>query len=890
MATPILNTKLYVPPLRPGVVSRRRLVEQLDAGRHRKLSLVSAPAGFGKTTLITSWVAELDIPVAWLSLDEADNEFARFLSYLLAALQRVDSTIGAGARGVLDLPQLPPAESILTALLNDISASDEPFILVLDDYHAIDSVAIDDAMGFLLDHLPPQARVVMTTRQDPRLPLARLRARGEMTELRASDLRFTPDEAAAFLRDVMGIQIPADYVAALDLRTEGWIAGLQLAALSMRGRDDVKGFIHQFAGDDRYIVDYLVEEVLQRQPEDIRSFLLQTSILDRMSGPLCDAVTGRDDSRELLETLERGNLFVVPLDARRQWYRYHQLFADVLRAHAIEEEPEGVVRRHLTASAWFERHGEMANAIRHAFEASDHRRAAGLVEMVALRMLGTSEEGTLWSWLEAIPDDLVRRMPVLSVYYGFASFSHAGLDAAEARFREAERWLDGHADGMIVVNEAAFRSAKGTIAVGRAYRAGALGDVDGMLAYAREALDITPDDEHLWSGAASAVLGIAYWTAGDLELAYRFFEDGKMRLERAGYMQFQVVSVHILADIRLGQGRLREAERIYQQVLDIATSKDDPAWGTVDVYVGLSEICCERNDLNAATRYLLKSKELGDHAGLADTRHRWYIAMANVREASDDLDGALAMLDEAERQYVPGADPDLRPVGARRARLWIKQGRTHNALAWAEERNLSADDDLGYLQEFEQLTLARVLMAAADPDAMEQAIGLLDRLLEAAEAGQRAGSVIEMLVVQALVHEVSGDIPAALAPLGRALSLAEPEGYMRIFTGEGEPMARLLAEAQSYGVSAAYAGRLLAAMAHGEPVVSGSRSSAPEVLSEREIEVLQLVAAGLSNREIAERLFLALDTVKGHNRRIFGKLGVQSRTEAIARAREIGIL
>lgn len=882
---PILNTKLYVPPLRPGVVSRRRLVEQLDAGRHRKLSLVSAPAGFGKTTLITSWVAELDIPVAWLSLDEADNELARFLSYLLAALQRIDPTIGEGVRGVLDLPQVPPAESILTALLNDISASDEPFILVLDDYHAIDSAAIDDAMGFLFDHLPTQAHVVMTTREDPRLSLARLRARGEMTELRAADLRFTPDEAAAFLRDVMGIHIPADYVVALDLRTEGWIAGLQLAALSMQGREDVEGFIHQFAGDDRYIVDYLVEEVLQRQPGDTRSFLLQTSILDRMSGPLCDAVTGRDGSRALLETLERGNLFVVQLDDKRQWYRYHHLFADVLRAYAMEVEPEGVARRHLAASAWFERHGEMTNAIRHALAAGDGRRAAGLIEMIALRMLGTSEENTLWSWLEEIPDDLARRMPVLSVYYGFASFSHAGLDAAEARFRDAERWLEGDTDGMIVVNEAALRSAKGTIAVGRAYRAGALGDGERMLAYAREALDVTPDDEHLWSGAASGVLGIAYWTAGELDLAYRFFEDGKRRLERAGYMQFQVVSVHVLADIRLAQGRLREAERIYQQTLDIATEQGDPVWGAVDLYVGLSEICCERDELDAATRYLLKSKELGDHAGLADTRHRWYIAMANVRGAQGDLDGALAMLDEAERQYVPGADPDLRPVAARRACVWIAQGRVHDALTWASERALSTADEVSYLREFEHLVFARALMATAERDAIEQAAGLLDRLLDAAETGQRTGSVIQILVDRAMAYVAWGDRPAALESLGRALSLAQPEGYVRVFTGEGETMARLLSEARSRGMSATYAGRLLAAMSPSEPSASGSG-----LLSEREVEVLRLVAEGLSNREIADRLFLALDTVKGHNRRIFGKLEVQNRTEAIARAREIGIL
>ena len=889
MATPILVTKLYAPPPRPGVISRPRLVEQLDAGLHRKLSLISAPAGFGKSTLVTSWIAEHDRPVAWLSLDEHDNDLARFLRYLVAALQRLDPAIGQGVQGVLDLPHMPPAESILTALVNDLSARNEPCILVLDDYHAIESATIDEAMGFLLDHLPPRMHLVITTREDPRLPLSRLRARGDMTELRAAELRFTPDEASAFLQDVMGLAISTADVTALASRTEGWIAALQLAALSMRGRGDVAGFIRQFAGDDRYIVDYLVEEVLHRQPEHIRDFLLQTSILDRMSGPLCDAVTGRHDGAELLATLERSNLFVVPLDDKRQWYRYHHLFADVLRAHAMEDEPEGVVRRHLQASAWFERHGPMADAIRHALAAGDHLRTAGLIEMTALRMLGTSEEDILWAWLEAIPDHLVRRMPVLSVYDGFASFSHAGLDAAEARFRDAERWLDGAhddpGDGMIVANNAAFRSAKGTIAVGRAYRAGALGDVDAMLAHARQALDIMPEDEHLWSGAASAVLGIAHWTAGDLDPAYRFFEDGKRRLERAGYMQFQVVSVHILADIRLAQGRLREAERIYQRTLDIATEQGNPAWGTVDLYVGLSEICCERNDLDAAASYLSKSKELGDHAGLADTRHRWYIAMARIREAEGDLDGALAMLDEAERQYVPGADPDLRPIAARKARLWIAQDRVRDALTWARERGISAGDGLTYLREFEHLTLARSLIAGGAREEIQHALGLLGLLLDAAEAGQRTGSVIEILIEQALASEAMGDIPAALDPLGRALALAEPEGYVQTFIGEGTPMARLLGAARSRGITPAYAGRLLAAMSDRDPAAGGST-----LLSEREVEVLQLVASGLSNREIADRLYLALDTVKGHNRRIFGKLGVQSRTEAIARAREIGVL
>ena len=397
MSTPVLITKLYIPPPRPRVVPRRRLIERLNEGLHRKLTLISAPAGFGKTTLVSGWVAETDRSSAWVSLDDGDNDPSRFLSYLVAALQTVAPDVGLGVSGILQSPQPPPIDSLLTTLLNDISSLASDIVLVLDDYHVIDAPSIDDALTFLLDHLPPQVHLVITTREDPQLPLARLRARGEMTELRTADLRFTAEAAAMFLNEVMGLDLSADDVAALETRTEGWIAGLQLAALSMQGREDIPGFIQTFAGDDRYIMDYLVEEVLQRQPEPVRSFLLQTSILDRLSGLLCDAVTGRDDSKRLLESLERGNLFVIPLDDKRQWYRYHHLFADVLRAYAMEEEPDEVAIRHRRASEWFELNGLRSAAIRHALAAGDFERAAGLIEMDALRMLGTSQEGTLWS-------------------------------------------------------------------------------------------------------------------------------------------------------------------------------------------------------------------------------------------------------------------------------------------------------------------------------------------------------------------------------------------------------------------------------------------------------------------------------------------------------------
>ncbi|MDQ3317343.1 MAG: AAA family ATPase, partial [Actinomycetota bacterium] len=410
MPMPILATKLYVPPPRPKGVLRPRLIERLNEGLDRRLTLLSAPAGFGKTTLVGEWLSSCPQPSAWLSLDEGDNDPTRFLAYLVAALQTVAADIGEGVLGALQSPQPPPTESILTALLNEIATAPDDFVLVLDDYHVIDAKPVDDALAFLIEHLPPRVHLVIATREDPNLPLARLRGRGQLGELRAADLRFNPSEAAEFLEGVMGLSLSAEDIAALEDRTEGWIAGLQLAALSMRGREDVAGFIRAFAGDNRYVVDYLVEEVLQRQPERVRSFLLQTSILERLSGPLCDAVTGQEGSNALLEALERGNLFVVPLDDRRHWFRYHHLFADVLRARLMEEQPDRLTTLHRRASEWYERNGSPTDAIRHALAAEDFERAAGLVELAALEMLGSSQE-TLYRWLMALPDEVVRARP-----------------------------------------------------------------------------------------------------------------------------------------------------------------------------------------------------------------------------------------------------------------------------------------------------------------------------------------------------------------------------------------------------------------------------------------------------------------------------------------------
>jgi LuxR family transcriptional regulator, maltose regulon positive regulatory protein len=912
MSTPVLLTKLYIPPPQPRVVPRPRLIERLNEGLHRKVTLISAPAGFGKTTLVSEWVADCGRPAAWLSLDEADNDPARFLAYLVTALQTVQTTIGEGVLGVLQSPQPPPTESILTALLNDISTLANDIALVLDDYHLIDSASIDQALAFLLDHLPPRMHLVITTREDPRLPLVRLRARGQMTELRASDLRFAPDEAATFLNEVMGLDLSAGDVATLETRTEGWIAGLQLAALSMQGRDDVPGFIRAFAGDDRYIVDYLVEEVLQRQPEHVRGFLLQTSILDRLNGSLCDAVTGRDDGKALLESLERGNLFVIPLDDKRRWYRYHHLFADVLRAHAMEQ-PDQVAVRHRRASEWYEDSGLRPDAIRHALAAKDVARAASLVELALPAMRKNRQEATLLAWLQALPDDLIRRRPVLSVGYALTLLSNGELEGVEARLRDAERWLESTAGmherredpsaGMVVVDDEEFRRLPGAIAVAHAGRALALGDVPATVTYARRALDLVPGDDHLWRGAAAALLGLASWTGGDLEAAHRAYAEGMAILQRAGYISDAIGGATVLADIRLAQGRLRQAMRIHERGLQLATEQGEPLLrGTADMHVGMGELFLEHGDLDAATQHLLRSRAQGEHTGFPQHPYRWRVALARIREAQGDLDGALDLLHEAEHLYVSDFHPNVRPVAALTTRVWVAQGRLDDALEWVRERNLSVDDDLSYLREFEHITLARVLLArhTGNParGSIHAAVGLLERLLNAAEDGGRTGSVIEILVLQALAHEAQGDIPRALEPLARALSLAEPEGYVRMFVGESAPLARLLSEAHAQGLQPDYTGRLLAAFGDVVPAgehaptrpAAGAAQSLVEPLSQRELEVLQLIAQGLSNHEIGERLFLALSTVKGHNRMIFDKLQVQRRTEAVARARELGLL
>jgi LuxR family maltose regulon positive regulatory protein len=891
-------------------VLRPRLSEGLDRGAASKLVLVSAPAGFGKTTLLTEWLAARPAALAgerlaaWLSLDRGDNDPASFWAHVIAALRTVASGVGESALALLDAPQPPSIETVLTTLLNDLGAVAGEIVLVLDDYHVIDAREVQAGMAFLLDHLPPRLHVVIASRADPALPLARMRAGGELAEIRAAELRFTADEAAAYLNEMMGLHLTAQDVAALEGRTEGWIAALQLAALSMQGRDDVAGFIAGFAGDDRYVVDYLAEEVLARQPDRVQAFLLQTSILGRLNGALCDAVTGQGGGKAMLEALDRGNLFLVSLDDRRRWYRYHHLFADVLQARLLDEQPGQVPELHRRASEWYEQNGELSEAVGHALAAGDFERAVGLVELAIPAMRRTRQETRLRSWLEVLPDDVVQVRPVLSAYFAGVLLMGGELEGVEGRLRDAERWLEpatGDCEEpqvpsaeMVVADEEEYRRLPATIELYRAGHALTRGDAPGTVRHAQRAIELALEDDHLCRASAAALVGLVYWGSGNLEAGHRGYSACVEGLRRAGFIADILGCSIALADIRSTQGRLGEALRTFEQALQLAREQGGSVLrGTADMYVGMSEIARERDDLQAARQLLLQSQELGEQTGLPQNLYRWRVAMARVREAEGDLGGALDLLNEAERLYVSDFFPNVRPVPALRARVWIAQGRLGEALGWAREQGLSVDGDLSYLREFEHITLARLLLARYKGERAEgsahEAARLLERLLPAAEEGGRTGRVIEILVLRALAHQALGDLPAALGFLDRAVTLAEPEGYVRIFADEGAPITALLRAAAKQGPRRDYARRLLAA-ASGTEHHDAAEQALIEPLSDRELDVLRLLGSELDGPAIARELMVSLNTMRTHTKNIYAKLAVTNRRAAVRRAAELNLL
>jgi len=903
MVTPILATKLFIPPQPSRVVARSRLVNQLTNGLStgHKLTLISAPAGFGKSTLASEMLAVCRQPAAWLSLDENDNDLARFLVYFIGALQTISPKLGAEILNLVQTQQLPPIDSLLTALLNEITTLPNDFILVLDDYHLVDSKSVDETLTFFIDHLPPQMHLVITTREDPSLPVPRLRARNQLTEIRAADLRFTPAEAAEFLNQVMGLELNAEEIKSLENRTEGWVAGLQLAALSMKGQQDIHGFIQAFAGDHRYIVDYLAEEVLRRQTEEIRGFLLQTSILERLNGSLCDAVTAQLGSKSKLEQLQRGNLFLIPLDDRREWYRYHHLFADVLRMHLAAEQPEAVPVLHRRTSEWFEQNSMAADAIRHALVGEDFERAAGLIEKVLPGMRQNRLEPTLLRWFKALPIDLFQHRPVLNVHYIGMLLQNGQIDGVESQLQDVEQWLAAPEDirrGSIYVDEVEFQRLPISVAMYHSAMALAKGDVVNAMKYASKVLELSRKDDDFPRGAASSLMGLASWTNGNLEIAYEMFSKGMAHLQKVEYVPDVIGGSVTLADIRITQGRLRDAMSIYERGLQLATKSGMPTLrGAADMYVGMAELHREHNDLQAAMQLLEKSRELGEFNGLPKNPYRLRVAMAGLEEAQGNLNNALNLLDEAEPRFVADFSPNVRPIQALKARVWVKQGDLEKALAWAHERKLSIKEEPSYLREFEQITFARTLLLQGD-DTDSLLIEYLEHLLKAAEAGGRNGSVIEILILQALAYQMQEDIPAAISSLERALTLAEPEGYIRMFIDEGADMEMLLRKAAAHKITPNYTGKLLAAFeaerrgldVETPPSAAPVSGSLIEALSQRELDILRLFKTELSGPEIAQELVIALSTVRTHTKSIYNKLNVNSRRAAVKRANELGLI
>jgi LuxR family transcriptional regulator, maltose regulon positive regulatory protein len=926
MPTPLLATKLYRPPPRPKGMVRPHLIARLNAGLHRNLTLLAAPAGFGKTTLLSQWLDGCARPVAWLTLDASDHEPARFLAYLVAALQTVVPEFGAGLLAALLAPQAPTPAAAVTDLINALATLAQPLVLVLDDYHLVNAAPVDAALGLLLAHQPPQLHLVIATREDPPLPLARLRARDQLTELRAADLRFSHTEADVLLSQTEGLSLSADVVAVLASRTEGWAAGLHLAALSLRGHQDVAGFVRSFSGSQRFVLDYLLEEVLQQQPTLLQQFLLRTSVLDRLCGPLCDAVLAMPagTGQATLEAIERANLFLVPLDDQRCWYRYHHLFGELLRQRLPQEaamDAGAIATLHLRASGWYEAQGLMLEALHHAAAAADPTRVAALAERAWAHM-DSSFQAVAWCrWVSQLSEEVLRVRPVLCTQYAWALMDTGQIEASEAWLRHAERWLSAaHSTGsashdgvasMVVVASELLPSLPARIAAARAYLAQSRGDFVAAQQYAATVQMLSVETEPLLHAQATVLAGVSHWATGALDAAYSAFAAWVEHTREAGNLAFALASGFYLAEIRLAQGQLREAARLYRQFLTLVPADHEALrMAAPHLHLGLAVIAHEQGDAQAATLHLRTSKERGEQAALIDWPFRWRLAQARIEESSGNWEAALDLLDAAEQRYLPNPVPNLRPVAALKARVYLRQGNLLAATAWVAACGITATDDLSYRREFEHMTLARVLLAryrrehvAGD---LHDVLDLLTRLLAAAEAGGRIGSQIEALLLQSLAHEALDDIGQARIPLQRALELAEPEGYVRLFVDEGAPLARLL-RAQSAKRKAQneplqpYCELLLSAFRRSADVQTGvsetvlrfalERSNAlAEPLTAREREVLHLIAEGLSNQELAARLHLSPQTVKVHTRNIYSKLGVASRTQAVARGRELGVL
>lgn len=902
---PLLETKLHIPGRSDLRVPRQRLSDHLSQVGGAKVAVISAPAGFGKTTAITEWLESLPVDgrrVAWLSLDERDNDPITFWTYSVAALRTaLGNEFGVGSSTLMQSSRAP-LDAVVATLLNELLTADTDVVLVLDDYHVITAPEIHQSVTLLLERLPSRLRVVIASRADPPLPLGRLRVGGRLVEVRAGDLRFTADETASYLERTAAATLSSIDVATLAERTEGWVAALQMAALSMQGRDDISSFIAEFAGDDRYIVDYLAEEVLDRQTDDVRQFLLRTSILDRLSGPLCDAVTEQRGGRSTLQRLERANMFLVPLDHRGQLYRYHHLFAEVLRAHLYDEDPDAAPELHRRASAWFESNGEMNESIRHALAAGDPDRSADLMEAAIPAWQRDRQEATIRNWLQLLPDHVMETRPVLimGLVGALASIGEFAVDTDD-RLDQVERLLELIASGasvtgheVVVADQSQLRQVPAAIEMYRAALALMRGDLGDTTLHGHRALDMAPEDEHLVRAAAAALVGLAAWARGDIDSACDGYTQSIAGLLLAGHNSDVLGCSITLADLRLAQGRLREAKHVFTEGLALGVShRGPPLRGTADMHVGLSDVLYEMGDLDGALEQLDRSAALGDHNGLPQHPYRSRLGMARLRAAEGDTVGARDLLDAAEGVYTTDFSPSIRPIPAVRAGLLADRGNLDEPLAWVRERGLTADDELFYVGEFEHVTVARVLLARFRADrstrSVVDAIRLLEKVSVEAESGGRNGDLMQVLVLLALAEDARGDRAAAVAHLERAIALAEPEGYVRLFLDASPWIQPLLDALAAKGPSAAYIHHIVNASAQ-RPEPRMAQQPFIDPLSERELDVLRLLTSELTGPQIARELMVSVNTMRTHTKNIYSKLGVTSRRAAVRHADELQLL
>jgi LuxR family maltose regulon positive regulatory protein len=878
MPAPLLTTKLYVPPVRPELVSRTRLVEQLNGVLDRKLALVSAQAGFGKSTLVAEWLSRVEYPYAWLSLDGGDNDPVRFVTYLVAALQKVDEDIGQAALSLLGAPQLPPIESLATLLINDITATPGPFVLVLDDYHAIYAEWIHEAVEFLIVHQPRQLHLVLVTRQDPPLPLPRLRVRGQVVEVCERDLRFTEDEVAGLLNQALGLDLDTNTIAALEARTEGWIAGLQLAALSMQARtaERIAEFVELFRGSHRHVIDYLAEEVLAQQSPEIRNFLCQTSILGRLSAPLCDAVTGRRDSKELLRQVEQANLFLVPLDDQRQWYRYHHLFADFLRT---ELDADTQAALHRKASHWLAAHDLLPEAVEHAVASGDSDESARVVALASAEAFRAASLVTLEGWLDALPDEVVRGHCDLATFRGFVLFFTGRTTESAAYAEAAGRSLSLDASP----------SSRGRLLSLKAHHAMCTNRLAATIRLSEDALDCLDAGDAVFRNLTLNVLGQVLEMRGDVAAAADVYREAALGERRVGNQVGALVVLTNLVFALNELGRRREAVAICRQVVEEAESQSvRPLPVSEGMALAWSLLSYEANQLEKAREQVVPALDLAEQANITDGILWGRQILARVHLASGELSEARRVAQEG-RRHAARLDVYAGKAAwfsALEAQASLQEGDGGAASRWAEATSLSPSDTPLHWDELVYFTYVRLLLSQ---NRLEDARTLLATMERSAQQGQRHRKLITIHLQQALVQQGLGHRKQAQDRIEKALHLAAPEDYRRAFLDEGQTIVDMIPRVRT--AAPEFVDQVLAdAGATGFGQAVPRAQALVEPLSERELEILRLIAAGRSNPEIADLLYLSLNTIKWHVKNLYSKLNVGSRVEAMARAQELDLL